>query len=246
MNPLLVIKTGSAMPELTARRGDFEHWIAAAVAPLATRVVDVVSGEPLPRPEDVSGVIVTGSSAMVSDREAWSECTADWLRGAVATDRPVLGICYGHQLLAHAFGGRVGRNPRGREVGTIDVTFRVAGDPLLDFLPVRARFQASHVESVLELPPGIRPLAWSRLDPHHALRFGRVAWGVQFHPEFDADVSRSYVSTRRDELADEGLDPDTILAGCGDAPHGTALLARFAALVAAPGDVPPMPGRAEG
>jgi GMP synthase (glutamine-hydrolysing) len=178
-------------------------------------------------------VVVTGSAAMVTDGEAWSEAVAVWLGVAVEARTPLLGICFGHQLLAHALGGRVGRNPRGREIGSVDVTFRAQPDPLLDILPVRARLQTTHVESVVELPPGVRSLAWSALDPHHAFRVGEWAWGVQFHPEFDADVSRRYLRARRAQLLAEGLDPDALLAACGDAPHGTALLGRFAQLVRA-------------
>jgi GMP synthase (glutamine-hydrolysing) len=234
-----VIKTGDTLPEIARGRGDFEDWIAAGLGSASTRVVDVARGERLPEPSACVGVVVTGSSAMVSDQEEWSEAAALWLATAVEVGTAVLGICYGHQLLARALGGRVGRNPRGREIGSVDVTFRAVGDPLLGFLPVRARLQASHVESVLELPPGVRSLAWSALDPHHAFRVGERAWGVQFHPEFDADVSRAYVRARRAALCAEGLDPDALGVACGEAPHGRALLARFARLVRAGGDVTP-------
>src|SRR5262245_61079370 len=95
-------------------------------------VAAVAQGDPLPAPESPAGVVVTGSSAMVSHREPWSELTAEWLARAVELGTPVLGICYGHQLLAHALGGAVGRNPRGREIGTVEVRSLLPGqqDPL--------------------------------------------------------------------------------------------------------------------
>lgn len=78
----------------------------------------------------------SGSSAMISHREAWNERTADWLRDAAACATPVLGICYGHQLLAHALGGRVGPNPHRREIGTVLLRLASeAGDALLALLP---------------------------------------------------------------------------------------------------------------
>jgi GMP synthase (glutamine-hydrolysing) len=229
--PILIVKTGVTVPELVERRGDFEDWIARGLAlgPDRLRVASVFSGDALPDPASLSGVVVTGSSAMVSHRETWSEESAAWLRGAVGSGLPVLGICYGHQLLAHAFGGRVGRNPRGREIGSVEVRLRDArADPLLRGLPDRAHFQATHVESVLALPRGAVLLAENEADPHHAFRLGDAAWGVQFHPEFDADVMRGYLEVRRDVLLDEGLDPDALHRSVVDTPQGAVLLRRFA------------------
>lgn len=235
MRPLLIVKTGSSLPELVARRGDYEDWIRAGLgcAPERVQVVCVQEGGRLPPPEAVAGVVVTGSSALVSRREPWSEATGRWLLEVLETRRPLLGICYGHQLLAQALGGRVGANPRGREIGSIEVLPRpeAADDLLLGGLPAPWRFQATHVEAVLELPPGARCLAGSRLDPHQAFAVGERAWGVQFHPEFDADVIRAYLRARRQILRDEGLDADALLHGVRESAHGGRVLRRFAELL---------------
>jgi GMP synthase (glutamine-hydrolysing) len=234
--PILILKTGCTLPELAARRGDFEDWIArglgAAAAPLA--VARVYEGEEPPAPSEVGGVVVTGSSAMVTDRAPWSERAATWLARAVSTGTPVLGICFGHQLLAHALGGCVGKNPRAPEVGTVEVRLdpgAASSDPLFSTLPSAFLAQETHFESVLETPPGSERLAVSDGDPCQAFRLGEAAWGVQFHPEFDADVTRAYLAAWREPLRAAGLDPDRIARGCIDSPEGMALLARFAALV---------------
>lgn len=229
-----MLKTGTTLPELRLRRGDYEDWIADATGVPAGRmqVVTVYEGERLPQPDAPAAVVVTGSSAMVSERARWSEEAARWLRGAVHAGTPVLGICFGHQLLAVALGGRVGRNPRGREIGSVSVD-RLPGaedDALLGSLPGRFQAQATHVESVIELPEGAQRLASSPGDPHHALRFGERAWGVQFHPEFDADVIRAYLVARREILRDEGLDPEGLERRVVETPDGPRLLRRFAAL----------------
>ena len=235
MRPLLIAKAGETLASVRARRGDYEDWILAGLGLTWERalVVRVFAGEALPSCDSVAGVVVTGSSAMVSAREPWSERTAGWLRGAVAAGTPVLGICYGHQLLAHALGGRVGRNPRGREIGTIELELEPAAqaDPLLGALPGRCRAQATHVESVLELPPGARALASSAGDPTQAFAAGTAAWGVQFHPEFDADVMRSYLEGRRELIAGEGLDAAGLLERVEETPHAARLLQRFAGLL---------------
>jgi GMP synthase (glutamine-hydrolysing) len=229
----IVLKTGRTLPELRERRGDYEDWIGDGLGLRRSElaVVSVFEGEEPPAPERVPAVVVTGSSAYVSEREPWSERAAGWLREAVLAGVPVLGICYGHQLLAHALGGRVARNPRGREMGTLQVSLlpTARGDPLLGGLPDPMTVQATHLESVVELPPGARLLAESAGDPHHVFAFGNCAWGVQFHPEFDAEVTRAYLAARRAILRAEGIDPAPLEAAVAESPCGPELLRRFAA-----------------
>jgi len=233
MRPLVIVKTGDTLPELAARRGDYDGWIRAGLALSGVRVdtVCVHRDEALPPPETVAGAVITGSPAMVSEREPWSERTAAWLAEAVAAGTRILGICYGHQLLAHALGGRVGPNPRGRQIGTIALDLDAPGDALLGELPGQLVVQVTHVEVVLEFPPGAVPLGRNPMDPNAVFRVGDRAWGMQFHPEFDADVIRSYIRGRRPLIEGEGGDPDALLAECRDSPHGAAILARFGALV---------------
>jgi len=232
MRPILIVKTGEPL----SIPGTFESWITEglAVPGKEIRVVTVFRGEELPEPSGVRAAIVTGSAAMVTDHEPWSEETALWLRGAVAHGLPVLGICYGHQLLAYALGGTVGDNPAGREIGTITVHRLPESDddPLFSGLPRKLTVQATHVQSVLQLPPGAVRLAESSMDPHHAFRSGERAWGVQFHPEFDAAVMRAFIAERADTLRAEGLDPTALAAAARDADDGHALLRRFAEIAA--------------
>lgn len=231
MRPVLIVKTGTALPSVLEGGGDFEDWIVRGMGPFPHRVevARVDEGEDLPDPGGLAGAVVTGSSAMLSDREPWSERTAEWLARAVEAQTPVLGICYGHQLLAHGLGGRVGVNPRGREIGTVELRLNEAArrDRLLQGFPDVVQVQASHVESVLELPAGARLLASSAGDPHHAFAIGDAAWGLQFHPEFDAEVTRAYIEGRSQAIRDEGLDPEFLLQKVTDCPHGTEVLRRF-------------------
>ncbi|UCE87080.1 MAG: glutamine amidotransferase [Deltaproteobacteria bacterium] len=235
MRPLLIVKTGNKLAEAASRPGDFEDWIAAGTGMPRerVRVARVHEAEPLPEPQELAGVVVTGAAAMVTDRAPWSERTAVWLRGAVEAELPTLGICFGHQLLGYGCGGEVGPNPRGREIGTVEVVLdaAAASDPLFRGLEPTLRVHATHVESLLRLPPGARRLASNAHDPNQAFAIGRRAWGVQFHPEFDAATMRGYLAGRRAIVAGEGLDPDALSLAVSETPHGSALLRRFAELL---------------
>jgi GMP synthase (glutamine-hydrolysing) len=231
--PILVLKTGEAVPTVKAVRGDYEEWIARGMgrglAPGDVEVAAVYLGDPLPAPDRIAGVVITGSVAMVSAREPWSERSAAWLAEIVARDAvPALGLCYGHQLLAHALGGEVGPNPNGREMGTVEVHL-AADTPLFESGVFPGHM--SHLEAVLRPPRGAQVLARTALDPHAVLRYGPRQWGTQFHPEFDAEILRRYVEARRAVLADEGRDPDAMLERIVETPELSRVLERFGRLV---------------
>jgi len=160
--PFLILETGQPVASLR-RYGRFSHWIrvAAGLDADETVVVDVEHGGTLPSHRDFAGVIVSGSAAYVTDRAEWSERSAQWLRDAAHDDRPVFGICYGHQLLAHALGGEVAYNPAGRESGTIELALdpSAVDDPLFGGLPARFPAHATHLQTVLRAPEGAAILA---------------------------------------------------------------------------------------
>lgn len=235
MRPLLIIKTGEKIPSLAATRGDYEEWIAAGMELAADDVLVSAPyrGEALPAVAELSGVVITGSGAMVTDGEAWMVQCAEWLRGAVSREVPVLGICFGHQLLAHALSGEVAYNPAGVEVGSVTITLApaAASDRLLGELPAHFTAQLSHRQSVRRLPPGATLLASSQMEPHQAFAYGRSAWGLQFHPEFDELIIRHFIDYYRPQLRYEGRDAESLLASCQSSPHSGAVLQHFAAIV---------------
>jgi GMP synthase (glutamine-hydrolysing) len=235
MPKLLIIKTGSTMPALKAQSGDFEDWIRDGMdwSRDDTIVVDVSLGDRLPPYCQIDGIAITGSHAMVSHRLDWSEYTAEWLHTAAQKQIPTLGICYGHQLLAHALGGEVDYNPVGREVGTIVVTLQpeAQSDPLFADLPDQIPVQLSHRQAVLKLPPDVTWLASSDMAQHQAFRYGESVWGMQFHPEFLPHVMQAYTTYAHDGLAAEGQDPTAIHAAIQATPIGLKIMQRFSAMV---------------
>lgn len=231
MKPVLIIRTGRAPAPIRARHGDFPHWfrLGAQLSPDRIRVVDVEAGEELPAPSEVAGALITGSAAMVTERAPWSERTAGWIRDAMDDELPMFGVCYGHQLMSHALGGRVDYLPGGREIGTVSLNVLDAArnDPLASTLPLEFRAHATHEQSVLELPKGTTVLVSSARDPHHLVRYGKNAMSAQFHPEFNADVMRAYIHRKQHDMKREGFDPHHTFKQVAPTPLARRLFRQF-------------------
>lgn len=227
-----IVVTGEPVEAVRQRRGGFATLIRQALGLAAGDVVELDAREPLPPLVDYSAVILSGSPASVVDRAPWTVAAEARVAEAVACGVFVLGICFGHQLLGQALGGAVTRNPRGREIGTVAVDV-VERDPLLEGAPARFLAHMTHVDSVTQLPPGATVLARTALDPHAVVRFGERAWGVQFHPEMDAEILGAYVEARRAAIRDEGLEVEAIRGALAETPEARGILARFLELSAA-------------
>jgi GMP synthase (glutamine-hydrolysing) len=194
--PLLILQTGN-VPRRFGLRDGFGEMFArrAGLAPDDFRILDAARGPGYPRdPRAHCAYIVTGSLSMVTARPLWSLRLADFILRAVESGVPVLGVCYGHQLVARALGGRVGWNPNGLEMGTHEVTLApgAEGHPLLRGLPPSFPANLSHRQSILDPPPGGRPLAFSAADPCQILAVGEKVLTLQFHPEFDRWIASAF------------------------------------------------------
>jgi GMP synthase (glutamine-hydrolysing) len=248
---VVVLVTGQPVPDVLARRGDFTRLlreasrasrlrhpcVAGLDAPEPRRLDrwsarDLRTDAPAPGPRDADAFVITGSAASVTERAPWM-LRAERLVRAIAEARvPLLGVCFGHQMIAQALGGRVERNPRGREIGTVRLT-RVADDPIFVGLPRSFDVNATHVDSVTRLPPGARLLATTALDTASAFAIGDAVRAVQFHPEFDAEVMRGYLRARARAIADEGGDPAALLARVHGGTRGRDVLPNFLGLARA-------------
>ncbi|HEY3445173.1 MAG TPA: gamma-glutamyl-gamma-aminobutyrate hydrolase family protein [Myxococcales bacterium] len=200
---LLLIHAGPALPGVARRHGDFDRLFTHALEDLGAEwtIVRPFRGEALPNPTAFEAAFMTGSHASVRDRAPWMVDAERWLRDAVECRTPFLGVCFGHQLLAHAFGAQVVKNPRGLELGTREVELTAEGrsDPLFEGLEPELQVLESHEDEVTELPPRIRRLAGNAFTAVQAIAVGS-ARGVQFHPEFSPLLVR--------DLATElGLEP---------------------------------------
>ncbi|EED36636.1 glutamine amidotransferase, class I [Luminiphilus syltensis NOR5-1B] len=232
--PFLIIQPATSfddVPALCAFRGDEVRWFSEKMA-LSDRditAVKVYQGESLPDPRNVQGAIITGAIDMVTDGHQWIETAAQWVREAIVAETPVLGVCFGHQLIAHAMGGRVGENPRGSKFGKITLRNRAVDtdDPIFQALPKVLEMKVFHQQSVLELPADVVVLAESDHDPFQAVRYAETVWGVQFHPEFDSEIMAYSYDVYEDMITSEGFSVPDLRAQAFSDKDGAALLARF-------------------
>ncbi|MGV3742669.1 MAG: glutamine amidotransferase [Burkholderiaceae bacterium] len=231
MSTFIILKTGHTYPSIAGNFGDFEHWIQSGidVGAMPIQITDPRIEDNFPAMDRVAGVIVTGSRCMVTDREAWSEASALWLRRLVESDVPVLGICFGHQLLAHAMGGDVDYHPDGIEIGTVTIrcTEFAAADALFHGLPGELHVHAVHRQSVRRLPANAVLLAGNNFEPHHAYRIGNSAWGVQFHPEFSQEVMSAYIHQLAPDLTKGGKKVADLLGAVSETEWAGLILKRF-------------------
>jgi GMP synthase (glutamine-hydrolysing) len=232
VKPICVVKLGSTFEDLASRKGDFDQWVAQrlGLGEDEYRLIHPREDPALPEPRHMGGVVLTGAHEMVTDQEEWSLRVGQWLGQVVGASVPVLGICYGHQLLAQSLGGRAGDNPRGRQFGTVQIHLEPAArsDPLFQGLPESFPGHTCHKQIVLQPPPGAVVLARNSRDACQAMRIGRCCWSVQFHPEFDPDACGEYIRRTSQALSDQGDDPQALLEQVTPTPEATSLLAGFA------------------
>lgn len=190
--------------EVGAPAGWFGEALEAAGCELVT--ARPYEGSPLPSPDGVAGVLVLGGSVDSWDDDAapWLPDTRELVRRAERDGRPVLGICLGHQVAAHALGGEAGRNPAGRSVRieTVGWLPAAAGDEL--FAQCRHAGRALHWnrDVVLDLPPGATVTARSADGAVQAARLGRHVWGIQSHPEVDGRIVGDWLAEEWDGMGE--------------------------------------------
>jgi GMP synthase (glutamine-hydrolysing) len=229
--PVLIIHTGDPNDELKHTYGSYAVQLqkAAGLADHETEIVSVFCGGALREPQHYRAVLITGSPTMVTDLVEWSERTAQWLRQAAEYGLPMFGVCYGHQLLTHAFGGKVGYNPAGRVAGTMAVRKQpgAAAEHLLHEAPESFAAHMLHSQVVLEPPPGAVVLASSPMDPHHMLKLADNIYSAQFHPEFSCEFVKAHLTYYTDTYRNNGIDTAAMCACVSDTPQSAAILRRF-------------------
>lgn len=225
MKRVLLLKPG--VTSSRAVLGDYEQWFGAAVEGLATvHPVELHAGERVPAPRGFDAIIMTGSPLSVTAPTPWMEAAADAMLNAADGGVPVLGVCFGHQLLAWRLGATVQKNPRGLELGTVTVALTAAGldDALFAGLPAQLEVQATHFDEAAQVPEGATLLATNAACAVQAFAHGAKVRGVQFHPEMNAASIRFCIGNEK------SLDPsgrEQLHEAARDTPWGAQVLRNF-------------------
>ncbi|MBM3845854.1 MAG: type 1 glutamine amidotransferase [Verrucomicrobia bacterium] len=186
-----------------------------------------LSAEPVP---GTDGVIISGSP-----RDAWSDdpvnqVLIDVIHRCRARGTAVLGVCYGHQVLGRAAGGRVARHPNGWELGNTSIQLTPEGKSNKLFSGMPSSFEAlqSHADAVLELPDSCTLLATGSHTAIQGFSWGSACLGVQFHPETSPEVLRYLWDPRRESWRDRiGFDLDARLGSLQPAPLASKIIPNF-------------------
>ena len=199
-----ILETGHLSDTLRANYGRYPAFFERLVGPHLPEAeffaVSVVDGEQAESPQQADGWIITGSRSGAYDNEPWIPPLESFLRKCLAEKVPVVGICFGHQVLAQAMGGEVVNSGKGWGVGIHDYRLSVQPDWLKE-VPADFSIPAVHQDQVVSAPKGASVFASSDFCPIAGLVYGDIdsplAFSVQPHPE----MSAAFVA----DLADERL-----------------------------------------
>ena len=226
-----ILKTDDVLPQLAANHGEYDgmftRLLAAADADLEFATFDTRASS-LPALDDCDGWLVTGSRLSVYDDVEWIGRLGAFVRDAVAAERKLVGVCFGHQLVAHALDGKVEAAAEGWTVGVQEL--RMAESfPWAPGADPSVRLIHSHRDQVTRLPTGAVAVGGNARCPVALYRLGETVMCVQGHAEFTGDYARSLYAVRRADLGAETCDRavDTLDGGDDSARVGSWIAAFF-------------------
>jgi GMP synthase-like glutamine amidotransferase len=217
---LAILETGRPPGELADRFGDYPDMFSELLGPdFEAESFDVQAGE-LPRePGAYPAYLITGSSAGVYEKLPWIPELMHFIRSA--NDSRMVGVCFGHQIMAEALGGRVEKSDKGWGAG-LHRYWVVRPEPWMDHADTIAA-PASHQDQVVVQPPKTEVVAASPFTSYAALAWtDRPAISFQFHPEFSPEFAKALIEKRYDIVPD----PDAAIASL-DAPNDNARVAAW-------------------
>ena len=216
---LAILETGRPPAALAERFGDYPAMFATMLGPeFELEVFDVPSGE-LPDGSEHAAYLITGSPAGVYDDLPWIAPLLHFIRRA--TDKKLVGICFGHQALAEALGGKVEKSDKGWGIGLQRYVID-RRQPWMDGENAIS-VPASHQDQVVIQPPNTQIVASSDFTPFAGFAWtDRPAISFQFHPEFEPDYAKALIAQRHDSLPS----PDAATASL-DAPNDRTRVAEW-------------------
>lgn len=211
-----ILQTDEVLEPLQPAHGDYPAMFRAALSDPAALPPELHGNPPqfadyavyrgeLPDPAECDAYVITGSRHSVYDPLPWLPPLVEFLRSALAARRRIIGICFGHQLIAHFFGGSTARADTGWCVG-IQHNRVLVPEPWM--VPAAATFDlpASHRDQVMALPPDAIRFAATDRCPNAGFVVGTNLLALQCHPEFTPSYARDLLELRRPVLGDDVVD----------------------------------------
>lgn len=198
MTRIALLETGAPPPALAAVHGDYPAMFRELLgAGFAFETFDIQADQ-WPDPAAFDAAILTGSAAGVYESDPWIADLLDWIRAAKGRTR-LVGVCFGHQAMAQALGGRVEKSDRGWGVGLhrYDV---VSPEPWMSPAAATVALPVSHQDQVVEKPDEARVLLRSDFTPFAGLAWGDDAISFQAHPEFTPAFATALTAGRHDRI----------------------------------------------
>ncbi|MCP5163100.1 MAG: hypothetical protein H6999_05395 [Hahellaceae bacterium] len=200
-----VLETDCLAEDLQRHFGTYpqmlQHWLTKQCADLRFRVYQAIDGELPADYRDCDAYVITGSKHGAYDDLPWIKSLIQWVRGAHAVQVKLAGICFGHQLIAHALGGLTEKSKKGWGVGVHQ--YRIECPKLSQSLEqVELGFLVSHQDQVVKLPPEADLTLPSPFCEYAGFRIGAHILTFQGHPEFFPDYIRHLMQSRRERLGE--------------------------------------------
>ena len=198
LKQVIILDCGPSLPDVSRKFGQPAEWIMDILSNTDCSFTWVKSfeGETV-ETTDGDAWIISGSSCSVYDELEWMLDLEEKLRSVRLLNKPVLGICFGCQLIAKSYGGKVELNPEGWELGAYPMKLTKEGlkSRILSGFSDNAIVYQSHSDCVTRLPRDAVKLAQNKKGTQ-AFKIHNNIYGVQFHPEFSWDIIKKYVSVR--------------------------------------------------
>lgn len=198
-----ILQADDVNPVLQPEHGNypqmFEKALRAVLPDCELPVYRVLDGELPATTTECDAWLITGSKFGVNDGLHWIEALSDFVRTLWAEQRPLVGICFGHQLMARALGGTVVKSDKGWGVG-LSFNQVIERKPWMQPWQEELDLLVSHQDQVVVLPEEAQVLASSDFCPYYLIQYGECFLSVQGHPEFCVDYCRALMEMRRDIL----------------------------------------------
>lgn len=209
MTTLGILETDTLYDDLIDDYRSYGHMFArlfeTSHCVLEIRYYQVQQGEFPRSAQECDAYLITGSKAGVYDALPWIDRLCDWIQSFYRQNAKIIGICFGHQIIAHSLGGKAAKSEKGWGLGVLNVE-TLESRHWMNPAPAIFRLIYSHQDQVLQLPAGATPLLGNSFCPIAGYCIGDQVLSLQGHPEFTEDYFRRLIAHRRNRIKSDQIE----------------------------------------